>query len=91
MKENHEDVLDITSYDSHGKIVPPGVKTLGCMSVHCLSEIMCVICFKRTQGVYPKGLWLIDMECPGCLAKGSMIKTGCERASGCGDMDTVSK
>ena len=45
---------------------------------HVVRECLCARCGKRWIDVSPEGLWLKDMECPGCGEVGFVIGTGQE-------------
>lgn len=43
---------------------------------HIVQECMCVNCLRRWIDVRPEGVWLKDLECPGCRKIGFVIGTG---------------
>ena len=43
---------------------------------HIVEEVMCVRCFHRWIGVFPKTTLLKELECPQCHNQGYAIATG---------------
>lgn len=43
---------------------------------HIVEEVMCVRCFHRWIGVFPKTMLLKELECPQCHNQGYTIATG---------------
>ena len=43
---------------------------------HVVQECLCVNCLRRWIDVRPEGVWLKELECPGCGKVGFVIGTG---------------
>ena len=43
---------------------------------HKVSEVICLVCYRRWLAARPVDVKLIDLQCPGCGTVGSAIESG---------------